>query len=121
MSRRRRREEVEAAPASTRAFWSALLNGALGLPFAAALAGFVYLVVVGWWRSPIELVLAVVLALVALAGAVFFLDGIRRDLRGIGWGARGELREAGRRFRRRPGGRETFGSQRFTGNARRRR
>jgi hypothetical protein len=116
---RRRRQEAAATPASALAFWSVLVNGAAVLLFAASLAGFVYLVVIGWWASPLELALAAVLAFAAIAGAAFFLDGIRRDLKDIGWGARGELREAGRRFRRRTGGRESFASQRFTGNSRR--
>ena len=126
MSRgRRRREEIEAStPASTSALWLALFNGFFALLFAAALAGFVYLVVVGWWRSPLELLVAAVLIATAAIAAVFCLEGIRHDLREVGWTARGELRALGNRIRRsssRPAGRESFASQRFTRNGSRRR
>jgi hypothetical protein len=126
MSRRRRRgrEVVLAVPASTIAFWSVILNGFFVLVFGAGAAGFAWLALSGHWRSPFELAGWIVLEALALTGVAFFADGIRRDLRQVGWTARGELRSLVGRWRRssaRPGGRESFASQRFTGNARRRR
>lgn len=121
MSRQRRQREVESAPASTIAFWTLALHGVFVLVFLGVIAGFAYLVGVGWWSSPLDVGVAVILSAAALVGLAFVVDGIRRDLRAAGWSARGELRELGRRLRRRRGGREQFAAQRFTGNARRRR
>jgi hypothetical protein len=107
--------------ASTRLFWLALFDVSFLVVFAAALAGDVYLVVIGWWSSTLDLIAFAVLAFCAFGGVAFFADGLRRDYLETGFSIRRELSEVGRRIRGRQAGREQFAAQRFTGNARRRR
>lgn len=92
------------------------VNAVLGLACLGMATGGVLIAREGGWSVLVRLLLLAG----GLGGAIFFAGGVWTDYRETGVSFRREAANAWRRLRRRPGGRQQFASQRFTGNARRR-
>lgn len=98
-------------------FFVVLADGIFLLLTVLAIGGGVGLV----WTAggPLSAAVGVLLALFGAAGAAIVVAGMHHALRTTGVSFRREAANAWRRLRRRPGGRQSFASQRFTGTARR--